>query len=98
MVTVRCAFGMVASWLEVTVTRNIRPSQLISPPAFAPFAEVRTFGAERRVVAVAGIEPRLVRQGVEHAGFEVVHERREVRRVGRPAGPAGEQRVAGEQV
>ena len=49
-----------------------------SPAAGAPLREVRALGAERRVVAVAGVEPGLVGQPVEELGGHVVDQGREV--------------------
>ena len=50
------------------------------PAAGAPLGQVRTLGAERRVVAVARVEPRVVRQRAEHPLLDVVDERGEVLR------------------
>src|SRR4051812_29075238 len=79
-----------------TPARSAGPDRL--PAAFAPFAEVRALPAEGGVVAVARVDPRLVRKGAEHPLLEVVHQRREV--VGRPglAWATGKQRVAREDV
>jgi len=56
---------------------------------------VRTLGAERGVVAVARVNPRLIREAVEELGLHATEQRREARRV--PLGvadAAGEQAVA----
>ncbi len=59
------------------------------PAPFAPLPEVRPLLAEDGVVAVPGVEPRLVGQLVEHPRLQVTHQRPEVLRAGRLAGPAG---------
>src|SRR4051812_3268652 len=70
-----------------------------SPAAFAPLLDVRALGPQRRVAAVAGIDPGLVGQPAEQLGVDVVDQRGEPRRVLlRVADAAGEQAVAGEQV
>src|SRR4051794_29909688 len=69
-----------------------------SPAAGAPLLQVRTLPAEVGVVTVSGVEPRLVRQSVEHLGLQVVHQRGEARRIGGPAWPSRKQGIAGEQV
>src|SRR3954452_9342680 len=68
------------------------------PAAFAPLPEMGPLLTERRVVPVARVEPRLVRQPVEDLLLQVVHQRGEVRRVRGPARSAREQGVPGEQV
>src|SRR5690606_13482366 len=68
-----------------------------SPAPGAPLRQRRAFGAEGAVVAVAGIEPGVVRQPVEDLPLDVVDEGLEVLLVAEGvADPAGEQRVAGE--
>jgi hypothetical protein len=67
----------------------IRPE---SPAPGAPLGEVGALGAEGGVLAVAGIEPGGVWQRVEHPGFQVVQEAREVRRRRCPSRSAGKQR------
>src|SRR3569833_2973575 len=70
-----------------------------SPAAFAPLRQVGAFLAEGGVLAVAGIDPGLVRQRPEDALLEVVHEPGEQLGVTPGvAGAAGEEAVAGEQV
>jgi hypothetical protein len=64
-----------------------------SPAAFAPFVELGAFRAEGGVVAVAGVEPGVVRELVEDPRLHVVEQRREVLRRGGLADAAGEQRV-----
>src|SRR4051812_10692955 len=68
------------------------------PAPFAPLRQVRALLAERRVVPVPGVEPRLVGEPVEDLAFEVVHQGREVCGVRGPPGATREQRVAREQV
>ena len=61
--------------------------------------QVRALGAEGRVVAVAGVEPRVVGEPVEDLGGHLVEELGEGVGVAEGvADPAGEQRVAGEEV
>src|SRR5262249_52212019 len=69
-----------------------------SPAARSPLGEVRPLHTENTVVAVAGVEPGLVREHAEDALFEVVHQRAEVARTRGPSRTARKQRVAGEQV
>src|SRR3954469_17932619 len=72
---------------------------LRSPAAGAPLVEVRALRAQRRVVAVAGIEPRVVVVDVEHAGRDVLAERVEaLAGVLRVADASREETVAGEEV
>ena len=54
------------SFVKFYLTERFR-----SPTPRAPFAKVRTFGAERRVVAVAGIDDRRVRVDVEHPASHI---------------------------
>lgn len=51
-----------------------------SPAAGAPLGELGALGAEGGVVAVAGVEPGVVRQRAEDSLLQVVHEGREVLR------------------
>ena len=71
-----------------------------SPAAGAPLGERGALGAERGVLAVAGVEPGLVGQPVEELVLDVVDQRREVapRRPSVLPTPPGNRRVAGEQV
>lgn len=48
------------------------------PTPGAPLGEVRALGAECRVLAVPGVDPRLVGEPVEELRLDVVEERREV--------------------
>src|SRR5215210_6477186 len=74
-----------------------RPSA--SPAALAPLLQVRALGAQRRVVAVAGVEPGLVGEPVEQLGGDVVDQLPEgVVVVEGVADAAGEERVAGEEM
>src|SRR4029450_9755100 len=71
----------------------------LSPTSLAPLRQRRTLGAEGGVVAVAGVEPRLVGERAEDLRLDVVDQGPEV--VGVTSGvahAAGEERVAGEQV
>ena len=45
------------------------------PAALAPLLQVRSLDAERGVLAVARVDPGLVRQRAEDLAFEVVHQR-----------------------
>src|SRR6202044_433341 len=74
-------------------------ASMLLPAAGAPFGDVRALGAERGVLAVAGVDPGAVGQLAEHPLLEVVHELAEPLRVLLGvAGAAGEQGVSGEQV
>ncbi len=64
-----------------------------SPAALAPLLEVGSLGAERRVVPVAWVHPRLVVQHAEDALVEGVHDRGE--RIGVPEGVPGPTRECG---
>jgi hypothetical protein len=64
-----------------------------SPPAFAPLVEVRPLRTERRVVAVARVEPDVVGQLVENPRPNVVEQGGEVLRRPGAADAAGEQRI-----
>src|SRR5512133_1581696 len=69
------------------------------PAALAPLGEVRALRADRGVAAVAGIEPGLVGQPLEDLGLDLVDELGERRLVAEGvAHPAGEERVAREEV
>ena len=48
------------------------------PAAGAPRRQVRALLAQRAVVAVAGVEPGVVRQDVEDAVFHIIEQRREI--------------------
>jgi hypothetical protein len=77
------------------VTRVTRPPGMhhLVPPALAPLGEVQTLGADRGVLAVAGMDPRVVRQRAEQPCLDVVDEAGEpdgvLLRVAHPAGEAG---------
>jgi hypothetical protein len=64
------------------------------PAAGAPFVDVRFLLAQSRVVAVAGVEPGVVGEGVEQAGGHVVDQGREVFWGGGLADASGEQSIA----
>src|SRR4051794_17213212 len=88
------AFGRLAPTASGTVGQ---PMAL--PASLAPFREMRPLRAERRVVAVAGINPGPVGQRSEDFLFEAVHQAGEgVRVVERVSRPSGKQAVAREQV
>ena len=53
---------------------DVRRTRADLPAALAPLREVRPLGAERRVVAVAGVEPGVVGQPVEDLGLDLVDE------------------------
>ena len=80
--------------------RPVRPaSSRRSPAAGAPLRQRGPLGAQRRVLAVARVEPGVVRQPVEQLVLDVVDQgarRCPARRSFADA--AGEQRVAGDQV
>lgn len=46
----------------------------ISPPPFAPTSDRGPLRAQRRVIAVAGVDPRVVGQHPEHLLLEPVHQ------------------------
>src|SRR5262245_42232614 len=69
-----------------------------SPAPLAPLPDLRALGAQGRVVAVAGVDVRVVAQLPEDLRLQVVHQRRELRRARGLARAAGEERVAGEEV
>jgi len=52
--------------------------QACSPAALTPFRHVRPLDPEVGVAAVAGVDHGVVRQYVEHALLQVVHQRVEV--------------------
>jgi hypothetical protein len=64
------------------------------PAALAPFVDVVFLFAQGRVVAVAGIEPGVVRQVVEDPRRHVVDQRREVLGRSRASHTTWEQRIA----
>ena len=59
-------------WARPRPAFLVPPNGSASPAARAPLGEVGSLGAERRVVAVAGVEPGLVGQPVEDLGLDVV--------------------------
>src|SRR6478736_4799216 len=70
-----------------------------SPAPGAPLRETGSLRADRRVVAVAGVEPGLVGQPLEDLGLDLVDELDERRLVAeRVADPAREERVAREEM
>src|SRR5690606_12046980 len=79
-------------------TTTTTSGRLRSPAALPPLLQLRPLRAERGVVAVPRVEPRLVGQHVEHPLLDVGHQLLEVLRTRRLADTAGEQRVTGEQV
>ena len=58
--------------------RNVKVALTGSPAAFAPFAQVRPFRAERGVVAVPGVDHRRVRVDVEHPAGDIGEQLREI--------------------
>lgn len=64
------------------------------PPAFAPFVELGTLLAKSRVIAVAGIEPSVVRQLFEDPRLNVIDQRREILGGSGFPNSAGEQSIA----
>src|SRR6266567_3288440 len=69
------------------------------PAAGAPLGDMRALGADGGVPAMAGVDPGAVRQLGEDAILEIGDELAESLRVALGVTrPAGEQRVAGEQV
>src|SRR3954454_243463 len=72
---------------------------VVSPAALAPLREVWALGAQRGVLAVPGIDPRVVRQDGEDPLLDVVDQAGEaLRLLLRVAPAAGEELVAGEDV
>lgn len=78
---------------SVAEVLRMSPEAWYSPAAFAPLREFGAFRAEGGVVAVARVEPRVVRQVVEDARRHVLDQGVEVARVPGLADAAGEQRV-----
>src|SRR5690606_35819184 len=71
----------------------------VSPAAFAPFGQRGTLAAQRRVLAVARVEPGGVGKPVEDAFLDVGEQLLEPGRIAPGvADAAGEQAVPGEQV
>jgi hypothetical protein len=70
------------------------PVRNASPAARTPLSELRALFAQCRVVPVAGVEPRVVRQFAEDPCLQVVDQAGEVRRGAGFADTAGEQSIA----
>src|SRR3954467_7147672 len=77
-------------------TRQTAPFET-SPAAGTPLVDVRLLFAEGRVVAVARVEPCVVRQDVEQSRRHVVDQRREVLRRSRAADSSGGQGGSGDE-
>src|SRR5699024_11456903 len=79
--------------------RVLRSPGCCSPAPLAPLGQRGPLRAEGGVVAVARVDPRLVPEAVEEPLLDVVEQLGEALRVPlRVAHPAGEQRVACEEV
>src|SRR5690606_41678423 len=97
---------MVVSWSRPGVRSGQRTLTAVgsgrdggSPAAGPPFGERGPLAAERRVLAVAGVEPGGVREPVENAFLDIGEQLLEAGRVAPGvADAAGEQAVAGDQV
>src|SRR3954447_10888906 len=104
---IRCACSAGTKTSSVTVYPVSSGCVLgMAPPvvggyqaALAPLPEVRALGAQRGVLAVPGVDPRVVRQDGEEPLLDVVDEAGEPLRVLLGvADPAGKEAVAGEHV
>jgi hypothetical protein len=71
-----------------------QPRSDVLPAAFAPFVDVGLLFTECRVVAMTGVEPRVVRQYVKDPGGHVIDQRGEVLGRSRATDAAGEQSIA----
>jgi hypothetical protein len=83
-------------WSAGRLTRQKSRPRL--PASGTPFVEVGALRAEGGVVAVARVEPGVVRELVEDAGRHVVDQRGEVGRRPRLADTARKERVVGRQI
>src|SRR6478735_8054249 len=74
-------------------------ARMLLPASCAPLGEVRALGAQRGVLPVPRVDPRVVRQDVEDPLLDVVDQAGEALGVLlRVAHAAGEEAVAGEHV
>src|ERR1700728_1837522 len=69
-----------------------------SPAARAPGGEAGTLGAQRGVVAVAGVDDGGVVVDVEHPGGDVIEQLLEIAGLPSLADTTGKQAIAGEQL
>src|ERR671910_6263 len=89
-----------ALWMRPPAHRSTTgsPAGGGSPASSAPLSELRSLGADRGVLAVAGIDPGVVRQRAEQPLLDVVDQAGEVLRLPGLAHSSGEEAVAGEDV
>ena len=72
--------------------RNVKVALTGSPTPLPPFAQVRAFRAQGRVVAVPGVDHRRVRVDVEHPTGDIGKQLREIASLPGFSDAAGEQR------